>query len=97
MTIRKTFITVTVAALVGLFLGGVFGFAAGKMTPDFFSAHHSVAGCRAGWLRYFRWFYRRCFARRWFGLFRSFDSVHFRVKEKAVTFSFTFVVRQKRW
>ena len=36
MTIRKTFITVTIAALVGLFMGGLFGFAAGKMTPDFF-------------------------------------------------------------
>jgi hypothetical protein len=36
MTIRKTFITVTVAAFIGLFMGGVFGFAAGKMTPDFF-------------------------------------------------------------
>lgn len=36
MTIRKTFITVTIAALVGLLMGGVFGFAAGKMTPDFF-------------------------------------------------------------
>ena len=36
MTIGKTFTTVTVAALVGLILGGMFGFAAGKMTPDFF-------------------------------------------------------------
>ena len=36
MTIRKTFITVTVAALAGMVMGGVFGFAAGKMTPDFF-------------------------------------------------------------
>ena len=36
MTIRSTFITVTAAALVGLVMGGVFGFAAGKLTPDFF-------------------------------------------------------------
>ena len=36
MTIGRTFTTVTVAALVGLILGGMFGFAAGKMTPDFF-------------------------------------------------------------
>ena len=36
MTIRKTFITVTSAALAGLVMGGIFGFAAGKMTPDFF-------------------------------------------------------------
>jgi len=36
MTIRKIFIIVTVAALAGLLMGGLFGFAAGKMTPDFF-------------------------------------------------------------
>ena len=36
MTIRSTFITVTAAALVGLVMGGVFGFAAGKLTPEFF-------------------------------------------------------------
>ena len=36
MTIGKTFITVTVAALTGLVMGGVFGLAAGRMTPDFF-------------------------------------------------------------
>ena len=36
MTIRKIFVTVTVAALIGLAMGGLFGFAAGKMTPDFF-------------------------------------------------------------
>jgi hypothetical protein len=36
MTIRNTFITVTVAALAGLFMGGLFGFAAGRITPDFF-------------------------------------------------------------
>ncbi len=36
MSIKTTFITVTVAALVGLVMGGVFGFASGKMTPDFF-------------------------------------------------------------
>jgi hypothetical protein len=36
MTIGKTFISVTLAALVGLFLGGFFGFIAGKITPDFF-------------------------------------------------------------
>jgi hypothetical protein len=36
MTIQKTFITVTAAALGGMFLGGLFGFAAGKIAPDFF-------------------------------------------------------------
>ena len=36
MTIRKIFIIVTVAAFAGLLMGGLFGFAAGKMTPDFF-------------------------------------------------------------
>jgi hypothetical protein len=36
MTIRRTFVAVTVAALAGLVMGGVFGLAAGKMTPDFF-------------------------------------------------------------
>jgi hypothetical protein len=36
MSIQKTFVTVTVAALVGLVMGGVFGFASGKMTPGFF-------------------------------------------------------------
>jgi len=36
MTIRKIFIIVTVASLAGLLMGGLFGFAAGKMTPDFF-------------------------------------------------------------
>jgi NhaP-type Na+/H+ or K+/H+ antiporter len=36
MTIQKTFITVTAAALGGMFLGGLFGFAAGKIASDFF-------------------------------------------------------------
>lgn len=36
MTIGKTFVSVSLAALAGLFLGGVFGFIAGKITPDFF-------------------------------------------------------------
>ena len=36
MTIQKTFITVTAAALTGLVLGGLFGLGAGKLTPDFF-------------------------------------------------------------
>jgi hypothetical protein len=36
MTIKRTFITVTLAALIGGALGGVFGFAAGNLTPDFF-------------------------------------------------------------
>lgn len=37
MTIKKTFIAVTVAALAGLVMGGLFGFGAGKITPDFFA------------------------------------------------------------
>ncbi len=36
MTIKRTFIAVTVAALAGLVMGGVFGFVAGRLTPDFF-------------------------------------------------------------
>ena len=36
MPVKKTFITVTASALVGLVMGGVFGFAVGKITPDFF-------------------------------------------------------------
>jgi len=36
MTIKNTFIAVTIAALAGLVMGGVFGFVAGKITPDFF-------------------------------------------------------------
>lgn len=37
MTFWKTFLSVTAAALIGLLLGGAFGYAAGKLTPDFFS------------------------------------------------------------
>ena len=33
---KQTFVSVTLAALTGMVLGGVFGFAAGKLTPDFF-------------------------------------------------------------
>jgi len=36
MTIKKTFVTVTLAALAGLAMGGGFGFAAGEITPEFF-------------------------------------------------------------
>ena len=36
MTIKKTFITITVAALAGLVMGGIFGFASGKLAPEFF-------------------------------------------------------------
>ena len=36
MTIKKIFITVTAAALAGLAMGGLFGFVAGKITPEFF-------------------------------------------------------------
>ena len=36
MTLLKTFIAVTLAALAGLAMGGLFGFAAGRITPDFF-------------------------------------------------------------
>ena len=36
MTWKQTFLIVTGCALVGMVLGGLFGFAAGKITPDFF-------------------------------------------------------------
>jgi len=36
MTIQKTFVAVTVAALAGMAMGGVFGFVSGKLAPDFF-------------------------------------------------------------
>jgi len=36
MTWKKIFLTVTITALVGMVLGGLFGFASGKITPDFF-------------------------------------------------------------
>jgi hypothetical protein len=36
MTVRKTIVTVTAMALAGLAMGGGFGFAAGKITPEFF-------------------------------------------------------------
>ena len=36
MTWKKIFVTVTTAALIGMVLGGLFGFASGKITPDFF-------------------------------------------------------------
>ncbi|HXF11234.1 MAG TPA: hypothetical protein VN625_10655 [Desulfuromonadaceae bacterium] len=36
MTWKHTFLIVTGCALAGMVLGGLFGFAAGKMTPDFF-------------------------------------------------------------
>lgn len=36
MSIKMTFIAVTAAALAGLLMGGAFGFASGKITPDFF-------------------------------------------------------------
>jgi membrane protein YqaA with SNARE-associated domain len=36
MTTKNVFITVTVAALTGMVLGGLFGLAAGKLAPEFF-------------------------------------------------------------
>jgi len=36
MTIKRTFIVVTVAALVGLVIGGLFGLGAGEIAPEFF-------------------------------------------------------------
>ncbi len=36
MTIKKVFISVTLAALAGLLMGGLFGVAAGKIAPEFF-------------------------------------------------------------
>jgi hypothetical protein len=36
MTWKQTFLVVTGCALAGMALGGLFGLAAGKITPDFF-------------------------------------------------------------
>jgi hypothetical protein len=36
MTIKKVFIVVTVTALAGLLMGGLFGYGAGKLAPEFF-------------------------------------------------------------
>ncbi len=36
MSVKNIFLTVTLAALAGLVMGGLFGFASGRMTPDFF-------------------------------------------------------------
>jgi len=36
MTTKKIFITVTVAALAGMLMGGIFGLIAGKLAPEFF-------------------------------------------------------------
>jgi hypothetical protein len=36
MTITKTFTSVTITALAGMVMGGLFGLFAGKVTPDFF-------------------------------------------------------------
>ncbi len=36
MTIKTIFITVTCAALAGMVMGALFGFASGKLAPEFF-------------------------------------------------------------
>ncbi len=36
MTWKQTFLVVTGCALAGMVMGGLFGFASGKMAPDFF-------------------------------------------------------------
>jgi hypothetical protein len=36
MTVKKIFTAVAEAALAGMLMGGVFGYASGKITPDFF-------------------------------------------------------------
>jgi hypothetical protein len=36
MTWKKIFAVVTIAALVGMVMGGLFGLAAGRLAPDFF-------------------------------------------------------------
>ena len=36
MDVKKIFITVTLAALAGMVMGGIFGVVAAKLTPDFF-------------------------------------------------------------
>lgn len=36
MTWKGTFLKVTIGALVGMVLGGIFGFGAGTMTPELF-------------------------------------------------------------
>ncbi len=36
MTWKKIFVAVTIAALLGMVMGGLFGLAAGRLAPDFF-------------------------------------------------------------
>lgn len=36
MTWKKVFAVVTIAALLGMVMGGLFGLAAGRLAPDFF-------------------------------------------------------------
>jgi ABC-type dipeptide/oligopeptide/nickel transport system permease subunit len=36
MTWKKIFVVVTIAALFGMVMGGLFGLAAGRLAPDFF-------------------------------------------------------------
>ena len=36
MTWKTTFAAVTIAALIGMVMGGIFGFASGRLAPDFF-------------------------------------------------------------
>lgn len=40
MTWKTIFAAVTIAALIGMVMGGAFGFAAGRLAPDFF--HHLI-------------------------------------------------------
>lgn len=36
MSLRNTFLAISGCALVGMLMGGLFGYASGKITPDFF-------------------------------------------------------------
>ena len=69
MTWKGIFGAVTIAALIGMVMGGLFGLAAGKLAPDFFHRPDPVAGRRAGRNGDTAWRHRRRPARGALGCF----------------------------